>query len=442
MLGSVYWDDGLVQRHGHIGQLHCSYPAAFDFKDRIAPLDLLRAMRESRRADRPLSLAIQQPGGARMQADESAAYQSRLAREIEQLGCHVGQSQQLMQLQLSVGTLGIDALRRLVALLKTSFHFAEGGAASYTARIELAHADWPLIGALHELGFNQLSVGVPDLGADDGGTVAYFRSSARIRAVVEAAHALHYRAVNLDLGYGRSWQTPTSFARKLASIIELAPDQVTMFDYRDVTQAGGARLGLASLGDTLAMYRHGVEQLSAAGYRYIGLGKFVLPHDDLAMAQETGALHHDIAGYSLHGDCDHLGLGVGAVSRVGDLYCRNADTLHAYQRALDQGQLPSSCGLQPAHLDRLHRALFERLLCTFEVDFDALSRQSGVDVRQRYARHWPALRRLHAEGVIVLGESGLHIPPRARLLVAAVCEAFERFSAEVIGSSAGHGWQR
>ena len=438
MLGSVNWDDGLVQRYGQIGQLQCGYPAVFDFTDRIAPLDLLRALRESRRAGRPLSLSVRQPVGAALPADDAAAYQLSLQHEIEQLACHVGPSQQVEQLHLSVGTLGIAALRRLVGVLKSRFQLAESGAASFTAEIELAHADWPLIGALHELGFNQLSVSVPDLRADDGGTVAYFRSSARIRAVIEAAHALHYRSVNLDLGYGRSWQTLASFARKLASIIELAPDQVTMFDYRDVAPVGGSRLGLASIADTLAMYRHGVEQLSAAGYRYIGLGKFVLPHDDLAMAQEIGALHHDFCGYSLHGDCDHLGFGVGAVSRVGGLFCQNADRVPAYQRALDQGQLPCVRGLHANHIDPLHRLLLERLLCTFALDFDALSLQSGVDVRQRYAQHWPALRQLHADGVIVLDDSGLRVPAQARLLVAAVCAAFEQPGAVTIGHSAGN----
>ncbi|MCQ4295191.1 coproporphyrinogen III oxidase [Pseudomonas stutzeri] len=442
MLGSVTWDDALVQRYGQIGQQQCTYPSAVDFTDRIAPLDLLRALRQSRRAGRPLSIAIHQPGGVELAPGEAADYQLRLEREIEQLGCHVGPMQQVQQLRLSVGSLGIEALRRLVTQLKARFNFVDPRAGSFLAEVELAHVDWPLIGALHELGFNQLSVAVPDLRADDGGTVEYFRSSARIRAVIEAAHALHYRSVNLDLGYGRSWQTPASFARKLASIIELAPDQVTMFDYRDaapLASSGPTRLGLASVADTLAMYRYGVEQLGAAGYRYIGLGKFVLPHDDLAMAQEIGALYHDIHGYTLHGDCDHLGFGAGAISRVGALYCQNTSSAQVYQQTLDQDQLPSAYGLHADHVDLLHRMLLESLRCSFALDFDTLTANSGVDMPQRYAPHWPALEHLHAQGVIVLEEGGLSIPSHARLLLPAVCAAFEQPSAMAVGHSAGHG---
>ncbi|WP_313055249.1 coproporphyrinogen III oxidase [Pseudomonas lopnurensis] len=444
MLGSVIWDDSLVKRYGQVGQLQCGYPTTGDFNDRIAPLDLLRALRDSRKAQRPLSLAIRLPGAA-LPHDELTAYLRRLEREIEQLSCHVGTLQPVERLQLSAGALSIDELRRLVALLESRFRFAEPGVASFTAEVELAHADWSLVGALHELGFNHLSVSVPDLRADDGGTVEYFRSSARIRAVIEAAHALHYRSVNVDLGYGRSWQTPLTFARKLATIIELAPDRVTLFDYRDALQgapANGARLGLAAPADSLAMYRHGVEQLAAAGYRYIGLGKFVLPHDDLAMAQETGTLDHDVSGYAERGGCDHLGLGVAALSRLGDLFSQNASDVRAYLRSLDQGQLPCSRGVCPAGVDRLRRAIFGRLLCDFQLDFAALAAQTGVDVRQRHAQHWPRLRQLHAEGLILLDEDRLEIPPRGRLLVAAVCAAFNRPTAAAMGDSGGRGWLR
>src|SRR3546814_2679479 len=105
-----------------------------------------------------------------------------------------------------------------MTLLRSRFSFVDSHAGSFLAEVELAHVDWPLIGALHELGFNQLSVAVPDLRADDGSTVEYFRSSARIRGVIEAAHELHYRSVNLDLGYGRRSVEHTSELQSLMRI--------------------------------------------------------------------------------------------------------------------------------------------------------------------------------------------------------------------------------
>jgi hypothetical protein len=49
------------------------------------------------------------------------------------------------------------------------------------------------------------------------------------------------------------------------------------------------------------------DQLIGAGYHYIGLGQFVRPDDDLAIAQERGRLRRTCDGFSRHGYCDHLG---------------------------------------------------------------------------------------------------------------------------------------
>ncbi len=189
---------------------------------------------------------------------------------------------------------------------------------------------------LRSLGFSQLSVGVPDMHAGDGGSVEYFRSAARIRGLLEAARALQFEAINVDLGYGRSWQTGTSFARKLASIIELQPDRVSLFDYRSLSIAGrlpSPRLGLASRSAARDMHRHGVEQLTAAGYRLLGLGCFVLPHDELALAQENESLRHDVAGYSTTPEStDHLSLASAPSADWATATCSACSSRHATAR--------------------------------------------------------------------------------------------------------------
>lgn len=275
MLGRASWNDSLMQRYGQTRQATCWYPGPGDLRDRLSPLDLFRALRDSRRAQRPLALSIE--------VDDLAG----VVQQTRQIACHLGPRQPVVQLRLRPGRLGIGALPELLAHLRDCFHFSEH--AVCLAEVELAHADWPLVGMLRSLGFSQLSVGVPDMHAGDGGSVEYFRSAARIRGLLEAARALQFEAINVDLGYGRSWQTGTSFARKLASIIELQPDRVSLFDYRSLSIAGrlpSPRLGLASRSAARDMHRHGVEQLTAAGYRLLGLGCFVLPHDELALAQE------------------------------------------------------------------------------------------------------------------------------------------------------------
>ncbi|MCP6037149.1 oxygen-independent coproporphyrinogen III oxidase, partial [Klebsiella pneumoniae] len=75
--------------------------------------------------------------------------------------------------------------------------------------------------------------------------------------------------------------------------------------------------------EKLAMLEQSIHLLIDAGYRYIGMDHFALPDDELAMAQEDGSLQRNFQGYTTHGHCDLVGLGMSAISQIGDLYCQN-----------------------------------------------------------------------------------------------------------------------
>ena len=62
--------------------------------------------------------------------------------------------------------------------------------------------------------------------------------------------------------------------------------------------------------------------LEREGYLHIGMDHFVLPHDELAQAQSRGRLQRNFQGYSLRLAEDTLGLGVSAISQIGNFYCR------------------------------------------------------------------------------------------------------------------------
>ena len=236
--------------------------------------------------------------------------------------------------------------------------------------------------------------------------------------------------MNIDLGYGRAWQTTSSFARKVAAIIELQPSRVRIFDYAhpprrySVLQRRLAS-GFAAQADKRIMRRHAVEQLLAAGYGYIGLGQFALADDELAAAQENGQLHYNCQGFSRLA-CDHLGLGLAANSQIGELHVQNIGDVQQYQRQLAIGQLALIRGLRCSFDEQLLRAASERLLCDFKLDYAALEARFGVDLRVHFAGAWPRLKQMCRDGLIVLTPHSLEVPAVGRLLVAAVCNALEQ----------------
>lgn len=47
---------------------------------------------------------------------------------------------------------------------------------------------------------------------------------------------------------------------------------------------------------------------------------FARPGDELAVARREGVLHRNLQGYTTQGDIDLLGMGVSAISMIGDCY--------------------------------------------------------------------------------------------------------------------------
>jgi len=427
MCAAIEWNSQLIKRYGHAALAGGSYPANTQFQRGIAALDLLRALRSHRLAQRPLSLSVQLP-----MAGDLGAYLEHLTREIDMLGCHLGAAPRVEQFHLAGGLPNTAELNCLMEHLQRRCNFQPYAGGDNSIDINLPNSSWATMGLLRQLGFNHVNIGVPDINPANGETLVDFQSSRQTRSLIDAARALDFRSVNIDLGYGRAWQTASSFARKVAAIIELQPSRVRIFDYAHPPRRYRAlqRLvvsGFAAQADKWAMRRHAVEQLVAAGYGYIGLGQFALADDDLAVAQENGQLHYNCQGFSRHA-CDHLGLGLAANSQIGELHVQNIADVQHYQQQLAMGQLALFRGLRCNPDEQLLRAVSERLLCDFQLDFAALEARFGVDLCAHFAGAWPRLEQMARDGLIVLTPHTLQVPAAGRLLVGAVCKALEHGS--------------
>lgn len=447
MLDTIQWDAALIRRYDLAGPRYTSYPTAVQFHDDIGPFDLLHALRDSRKAQRPLSLYVHIPFCAHIcyycacnkvitkDRGRALPYLEKLEREIEIVCRYVDKSQPIEQLHFGGGTptfLNHDELRRLMQHLRQHFNLLDDDSGDYSIEIDPREADWSTMGLLRELGFNRVSLGVQDLDPEVQRAVNRLQTLEETRAIIEAARTLQFRSVNIDLIYGLPKQTPERFARTVAEVIALQPDRLSLFNYahlpeRFMPQRRISADDLPSPADKLAMLQSSIEQLTRAGYRYIGMDHFALPDDELAIAQEEGTLQRNFQGYTTHGHCDLIGLGVSAISQIGDLYSQNDSDIASYQQSLGNGQLATRRGLHCNADDRLRRAVIQQLICHFELRFADIEQAHGVVFRDYFAALWPELEQLARDGLISLDEQGIEVRPAGRLLVRSLCMLFDRY---------------
>lgn len=447
MLDAIRWDSDLIHRYDVAGPRYTSYPTAVQFHTQVSALDLLHALRESRKASRPLSLYVHLPFCANIcyycacnkvitkDRGRAQAYLQRLEHEIQVLACHLAPGQVVEQLHLGGGTptfLSHDELRRLMAQLRLHFNLLDDDSGDYGIEIDPREADWSTMGLLRELGFNRVSLGVQDLDPTVQRAINRMQSLEETRAIVEAARTLQFRSVNIDLIYGLPTQNPQTFSHTVDKVIDLQPDRLSVFNYAHLPERfmPQRRIDVADLPDAeskLLMLERTVEQLGNAGYRYIGMDHFALPDDELATAQEDLTLQRNFQGYTTHGHCDLIGLGVSAISQVGELYSQNSSDLNEYLRLLDSDQPATRRGLICNDDDRIRRAIIQQLICHFTLDFGEIEKTFCIDFRDYFSEAWPQLLGMASDGLITLSETGIEVRPAGRLLVRAVCMVFDTY---------------
>ncbi|AHL75160.1 coproporphyrinogen III oxidase [Stutzerimonas stutzeri] len=448
MLDVIRWDADLIHRYGQTGARYTSYPTPFQLSSNVGSFHLLYALRRSRHASRPLSLYLHLPFCTnayyhcqrnKVITDDSkraSSYLQRLEKEIEMIACHLGADQIVKQLLFGGGTptfFGHDKLRRLMAHLRKQFLLPDDDHADFGIEIDPREADWPTMGLLRELGFNRVSIGLSDLDPQVQRANKRVQTLEQTQTIIEAARTLQYRTIHIDLVFGLPLQTSERFAQMVDAVIALQPDRVTVSGYAHIPVRFMAqrRIDAADLptpADRLAMLQYSVEQLTRSGYRYIGMDLFALPDDELAMAQEDGKLQCNVQGYTTHGHCDLIGLGVSAISQIGELYCQNNSDITLYQQTLDQGQLATVRGLRCSEDDHIRRRVIQALACNFELHFNEVERDYGIGFRSYFEAIWPALERMAADGLIQLKENAIFILPVGRLLAHSVCMLFDHYS--------------
>ena len=251
---------------------------------------------------------------------------------------------------------------------------------------------------LRKLGFNRVSFGIQDF-PNDTVQLAVNRpqSVQSVKGLISEARELGFKSINADMIYGLPLQTPESFKETIAQLIELNPDRVSVFNYAHLPDRFAAQrkikdADLPSAGDKLTMFKNTLEQMLAAGYQFIGMDHFARKDNELAIAQNEGKLHRNFQGYTTHGQCDLLGLGVSSISQIGNAILQNEKEWKHYYKAVQEGYGSAICkGVALTDDDTLRAAVIKQLICQFELDIPSIEKQFNINFASYFCEALQAL---------------------------------------------------
>jgi oxygen-independent coproporphyrinogen III oxidase len=444
------FDAELLQRYDRPGPRYTSYPAAPQFTAAFTTADLREHAARSNTHPaprRPLSLYVHVPfcfspcfycGCNRLitrDAAQGERYVERLLGEIALTAPLFAREREVLQLHLGGGTpnfLAAATLERLIEGLGKAFTLSHAPARDFSIELDPRTVPADYAPALARLGFNRVSLGVQDFDPEVQRAVNRIQSTEETLDLIDACRDSGFRSVNVDLIYGLPRQTPAAFRRTLRMVMSARPDRLAVYGYAHLPGLFKAQRQidaamLPSAAARLELLRLAVEELSAFGYRYIGMDHFALPEDELVRAQEAGELQRNFMGYTTHAGCDLVGLGVSAISHVGGSFSQNFRELKKWQAALGSGHLPVWRGLTLSADDRVRAAVIAQLMCQGVIDFERIEEQYAIDFAAYFSAALARLKAHVADGLVCSADGRISVTPAGRLLLRSIAMCFDAY---------------
>lgn len=438
----IAWDQALIEKYNYAGPRYTSYPTALEFSEDYTETDFQHAV--ARYPGRPLSLYVHIPFCHRLcyfcgcnkqvtrQRHKADRYLDMLEQEIIQRA-PLFRQRRVTQLHWGGGTptfLDRQQVSRLVGLLKQHFNVTDD--AEMSIEVDPREMALDMIDHLRSLGSNRLSMGVQDFNKAVQARVNRVQDEEVIFSLMARAREQGFRSTSIDLIYGLPLQTPDSFAWTLERVVALNPDRLSVFNYAHLPALFAAQRKikedeLPSARQKLDILQQTIATLTQQGYHYIGMDHFAKPQDELAVAQRDGKLHRNFQGYTTQGDSDLLGLGVSAISMVGDSYAQNQKDLNSWYSSVEQQGNGLWRGVALTRDDCLRRDVIKTLICHFSLDFAATEAQWGICFHDYFAEDLALLKPLIADGLVEQTTTGLEVTGIGRLLVRNICMCFDRY---------------
>lgn len=277
---------------------------------------------------------------------------------------------------------------------------------------------------LYKLGFRRISYGVQDNDPEVQRIINRIQPFSNVQSATNMAREVGFASVNFDLIYGLPLQNEEKMKRTIEQCISLRPDRIAFYSYAHVpwTSRGQRLFDEHDLPDAslkMKLYLLGKQMFISEGYSDIGMDHFALPDDELFIASRQGRLHRSFMGYTTQNTSMLVGLGVSAISDLGNGFAQNEKTLGNYYSAIERGILPVQKGYFLNQEDVDFRGYILDISCRGRTSFN---------IRHRpllEAFVFPQLENYKADGLVEFDHNHIQVTEKGKNFIRNICSAFD-----------------
>lgn len=309
-----------------------------------------------------------------------------------------------------------DDMELLLRTLRDSFSLRDGLEITLEGSPLEFSADY--LRAMHDLGINRLSIGFQSRFDE---LLEVLNSPHRAQAgiaAIDAAMAIGFEQVNVDLLYNIPRQTREQWEADVDALLAAGIGSISMGDYMIFPDSPAEKLirrgrnpHQLPQADVYDWFEWAVDRLAAAGY-----------HEQVRGIFPKQGKQHDYVEISCVQNSDIVGIGAGAYTFLSGYQLRNIMNVNGYVEEMLAGNFLAFDSISRKSSDRdlrirfiMHNFFSSRLRLDDYVD------RFGTDVREEFA---PQIRQLEQRGLLMTADAHLELTREGRMLRKHVYQEF------------------
>lgn len=449
----IKFDQKLIEKYNVNCPRYTSYPTALQFSDTFTNEDYYSVAKQSNKDLNPISLYIHLPFCNTIcyfcacnkiitkNKEKGIPYLEALKKEISLKAKLFDKTKKVEQLHFGGGTptfYSSEQLADIISTIRENFNLyspskdVSDETWDYSIEIDPRTVDPQYIDDLKKMGLNRISLGLQDFNEKVQQAVNRVHTEESIKIIIDSIRKNKFKSINFDLIYGLPFQTIESFKATINKTIELNPDKISLFNYAHMPhifkpQRRISENDLPSPQEKLEILKLSIDKLTKAGYAFIGMDHFAKENDELAIAQKNGDLYRNFQGYSTHAFCNLIGLGVSAISSIGNSYSQNAYTVDEYTKFLEKDTLPTIKGVTVDKDDQIRRTIIMGLFCNFRISIKNIEKQFNINFMEYFSSELSLLKGMIVDELANISNTEIQVTTKGRFFIRNICATFDRY---------------
>ena len=121
------------------------------------------------------------------------------------------------------------------------------------------------------------------------------------------------------------------------------------------------------------------------------------------------------------------GMGITSISQIGKSYTQNLKKEREYFDALNNETVPIERGVYLTDDDILRRHVITKVMCDFELDFELVDKQFGIESEKYFANGIKGMDEFIGDGLVNIQNRRLTVTQMGRLLIRNIAMNFDGY---------------